>query len=26
LDNRLLTKPYGQQFLAALPKCPVEIV
>ncbi|HRI14430.1 MAG TPA: helicase C-terminal domain-containing protein [Verrucomicrobiota bacterium] len=26
LDNRILTKRYGQQFLDALPKCPVEIV
>lgn len=26
LDNRLLTKRYGQTFLAALPKCPVEII
>jgi ATP-dependent DNA helicase DinG len=26
LDNRILTKQYGQSFLAALPKCPVEIV
>lgn len=26
LDNRLLTKRYGQQFLEALPKCPVKIV
>jgi len=26
LDNRLLTKRYGQQFLDALPKCPVKIV
>jgi ATP-dependent DNA helicase DinG len=26
LDNRVLTKQYGQAFLAALPKCPVEIV
>ena len=26
LDNRILTKQYGQAFLAALPKCPVEIV
>jgi ATP-dependent DNA helicase DinG len=26
LDNRLLTKRYGQQFLDALPKCQVEIV
>jgi hypothetical protein len=26
LDNRILTKRYGQAFLDALPKCPVEIV
>jgi ATP-dependent DNA helicase DinG len=26
LDNRILTKQYGQSFLEALPKCPVEIV
>ncbi|HEV2693025.1 MAG TPA: helicase C-terminal domain-containing protein [Verrucomicrobiae bacterium] len=26
LDNRILTKQYGQAFLNALPKCPVEIV
>jgi ATP-dependent DNA helicase DinG len=26
LDNRIVTKPYGRAFLAALPKCPVEIV
>ena len=26
LDNRVLTKKYGQAFLDALPKCPVEIV
>jgi ATP-dependent DNA helicase DinG len=26
LDNRILTKTYGQAFLDALPKCPVEIV
>ena len=26
LDNRILTKPYGRGFLAALPKCPVEII
>lgn len=25
LDNRLLTKQYGQAFLDALPKCPVEV-
>jgi ATP-dependent DNA helicase DinG len=26
LDNRILTKRYGQAFLDAIPKCPVEIV
>lgn len=26
LDNRILTQRYGQAFLDALPKCPVEIV
>ena len=26
LDNRILAKKYGQVFLDALPKCPVEIV
>jgi ATP-dependent DNA helicase DinG len=26
LDNRILTKKYGQSFLDALPKCPLEIV
>jgi len=26
LDNRILTKQYGQSFLDSLPKCPVEIV
>jgi len=26
LDNRILTKKYGQAFLDALPECPVEIV
>ena len=26
LDNRILAKQYGQAFLDALPKCPVEIV
>ena len=26
LDNRILTKRYGQAFLDALPKCPVEIL
>ena len=26
LDNRIVTKPYGRAFLAALPKCPVEIL
>jgi ATP-dependent DNA helicase DinG len=26
LDNRILTKQYGQTFLDSVPKCPVEIV
>ena len=26
LDNRILTKRYGQSFLASIPECPVEIV
>jgi ATP-dependent DNA helicase DinG len=26
LDNRILTKQYGQAFLDALPKCPMEVV
>jgi ATP-dependent DNA helicase DinG len=26
LDNRVLTKKYGQAFLNAIPKCPVEVV
>jgi ATP-dependent DNA helicase DinG len=26
LDNRVLTKKYGQAFIDALPKCPVEII
>jgi len=26
LDNRILSKQYGQAFLEAVPKCPVEIV
>jgi ATP-dependent DNA helicase DinG len=26
LDNRILTKRYGQAFLNAIPKCPVEMV
>jgi ATP-dependent DNA helicase DinG len=26
LDNRVLTKRYGQAFLDALPKCPLEVV
>ena len=26
LDNRILTKQYGQAFLDATPKCPVEVV
>jgi len=25
LDNRILAKQYGQAFLDALPKCPVEV-
>lgn len=25
LDNRILGKPYGKAFLAALPECPVEV-
>lgn len=25
LDSRIVSKPYGRNFLAALPKCPVEI-
>jgi len=25
LDSRIVSKPYGRAFLAALPKCPVEI-
>ncbi|MDD5201210.1 MAG: helicase C-terminal domain-containing protein [Terrimicrobiaceae bacterium] len=25
LDSRIVSKPYGRTFLAALPKCPVEI-
>jgi ATP-dependent DNA helicase DinG len=25
LDSRIVSKPYGKRFLAALPKCPVEI-
>ncbi len=25
LDSRIVSKPYGRSFLAALPKCPVEI-
>ncbi|HVE16550.1 MAG TPA: ATP-dependent DNA helicase [Chthoniobacterales bacterium] len=25
LDSRIVSKPYGRRFLAALPKCPVEI-
>ena len=25
LDSRIVTRPYGRTFLAALPKCPVEI-
>jgi ATP-dependent DNA helicase DinG len=26
LDNRVLTKKYGQAFIDAVPKCPVETV
>jgi len=26
LDNRILTKRYGQSFLSAMPKCAVEVV
>jgi ATP-dependent DNA helicase DinG len=26
LDPRILTKSYGQVFLKALPKCPMEVV
>jgi ATP-dependent DNA helicase DinG len=26
LDNRLLTKQYGQAFIDAMPQCPVEVV
>jgi ATP-dependent DNA helicase DinG len=26
LDNRILTKQYGQAFIDALPKCPVEVI
>ncbi len=26
LDNRILTKRYGQDFLAAMPQCPLEVV
>jgi len=26
LDNRILTKQYGQAFLASIPKCPVEVI
>jgi len=26
LDNRIVTKKYGQAFLASVPKCPVEVV
>jgi len=26
LDNRILTKQYGQAFIDALPKCPVEVL
>jgi ATP-dependent DNA helicase DinG len=26
LDNRMLTKGYGRDFINALPKCPLEVV
>ena len=26
LDNRILTKSYGQTFMGAIPTCPVEIL
>jgi len=26
LDSRIINKPYGQRFLAAIPKCKIEIV
>ena len=26
LDNRIVTRPYGRAFLAALPECPLEII
>ena len=26
LDNRILTKRYGQSFLASIPECPVEVI
>jgi ATP-dependent DNA helicase DinG len=26
LDNRVLTKKYGQMFLNSVPKCPLEVV
>lgn len=26
LDNRILTKRYGKEFLDAIPKCPIEVV
>jgi ATP-dependent DNA helicase DinG len=26
LDNRILTKRYGEAFLQALPRCPVEVI
>ncbi|HEX4342019.1 MAG TPA: helicase C-terminal domain-containing protein [Verrucomicrobiae bacterium] len=26
LDNRILTKQYGQSFIDALPKCPLEVI
>ena len=26
LDNRIVTRPYGRAFLAALPECPVKVI
>jgi ATP-dependent DNA helicase DinG len=26
LDSRIVRKPYGKQFIAAIPKCHVEVV
>jgi ATP-dependent DNA helicase DinG len=26
LDNRIVTRPYGRAFLAALPECPLEVI